>query len=47
MLLAHLPHLRFDDSALNALPAQLRSLSTELIEGAALPRQDHADWDES
>jgi hypothetical protein len=46
MLAAHLPHLRFDDPALTALPAALRALAPELV-AASRAAVARPDWDEA
>ncbi len=46
MLVSHLPHLRFDDPALKAVPAALRELGAELVAQACEGRDAAAEWDE-
>ncbi|MFL6845779.1 MAG: GSU2403 family nucleotidyltransferase fold protein [Allosphingosinicella sp.] len=45
MLAAVLPHYRFDDPVLDAFPAEVRSLSAELMSARGGP-EDSASWDD-
>jgi hypothetical protein len=46
MLLAYLPHLRFDDPCLNAFPDDVRALASNLVAAARERIRPDSSWDE-
>jgi hypothetical protein len=44
MLSRNIPHLRFDDPALGAIPKRLRQLSEELLKPAPTGDQIEPNW---